>query len=222
MRVPIGASEFLVAAVLPSVPRARSPCTLATPAGTLVRRVPHAVWKRHLQLSPVVSPSLSGDVKNSRGEALYEAPPPPRAAAPAGVRRARARPRPAGRRAAGCRPRRPCGLTTASSGVGARPHAWRLARVPDGCLDRLAGAEDLARLVAVRIPPGRPSRRGRPAAPRTGSPCSSHQHQRPDVVGLLKPRFLGRESTGLIDAVGGVVILPRHAGAGAGGFAPAD
>ena len=42
------------------------------------------------------------------------------------------------------------------------------------------------------------------------------------VVGLLKPRFLGRESTGLIDAVGGVVILPRHAGAGAGGFAPAD
>ena len=42
------------------------------------------------------------------------------------------------------------------------------------------------------------------------------------VVGLLKPRFSGRESTGLIDALGGVVILLRHDGAGARGFAPAD
>ena len=42
------------------------------------------------------------------------------------------------------------------------------------------------------------------------------------VVALRKLKVSGRESTGLIDAVGGVVIWLRYPGAGAGGFAPAD
>ena len=42
------------------------------------------------------------------------------------------------------------------------------------------------------------------------------------VGNLLKPRFSGRVSTGLIDEVGCVVIWPGHGGAGADGCAPAD
>ena len=42
------------------------------------------------------------------------------------------------------------------------------------------------------------------------------------VVALPEVEFSGRVSTGLVDAVGGVVIWLRCVGAGAGGFAPVD